>query len=418
MDLLVVADDLTGANDTGAAFAGRGFRTVVRRGPGRGDWPGTVEVGVVDTDSRYAPPETAAERVEDAIGQVPEAPVYAKVDSTLRGNLVATVDAAMDATGAALAVVAPAYPDMDRRTAGGFHLVDGRPVAETRAGEDSRAPVTTSHLPTRLADASHPVASVSLDAIEAGSLAGTFAAAAEPGGAIAVCDATAGEHLARIAGAAASIDDEVVYVGSAGLAHHVRLGPPRTVLGVVGSHAPETLDQLARLPAEDVVELHAPAVVSDPDAEVARAVDAAVDRLESDRPVVVTAATERDDVEETLRAGRDAGLADAETAARVESSLARVAEQVHERVGLDGLFVTGGAVANATLEALEATGIALSSRSVEEGVPVGHVVDGRAAGLPVVTKAGAFGSETTILNCLRSLATHHDRETSRRHHDG
>lgn len=409
MDLLVLADDLTGANDAGAAFAGRGFPTVVRRGAGRSGWPTTVGVGVVDVDSRYTPSEAAYERVEEAVGRAPEAPVFAKVDSTLRGNLVATVDAAMDATGAALAVVAPAYPAMGRRTVGGFHLVDGRPVAETAAGEDPRSPVATSHLPTRLADASHPVASVSLDAFETGALAETFAESAEPGGTIAVCDATDGEHLDRIATAAASIDDEVVYVGSAGLAHHVRLGPPRAVLGVVGSHAPETLDQLARLPTEDVVELAPSAVVSEPDAEVARAADAVVDRLEPGRQVVVTAATEASDVEETRRAGRDAGLDDAETAGCVESALARVAGRVHGRVALDGLFVTGGAVANATLEALEATDITLSSRSVEEGVPVGRVVDGPAAGLPIVTKAGAFGSETTILNCLRSLATLHDR---------
>ena len=418
MDLLVLADDLTGANDTGAAFAGRGFRTVVRRGTVRSGWPPTVAVGVVDTDSRYTPSEAAYERVREAVSQAPEAPVYAKVDSTLRGNLVAIVDAALDATGAALAVVAPAYPPMDRRTVGGFHLVDGRPVAETAAGEDPRAPVTTSHLPTRLADASHPVASISLDAFESGALAETFAASAEPGGTIAVCDATGGEHLDRIAVAAASIDEEVVYVGSAGLAHHVRLGPPRAVLGVVGSHAPETLDQLARLPAEDLVGLAPSAVVSELDAEVARAADAIVDRLELGRQVVVSAAVEASDVAETRRAGRDAGLDDAETAARVESALARVAERVQRRVALDGLFVTGGAVANATLEALEATGITLSSRVVEEGVPIGRVVDGPAAELPIVTKAGAFGSETTILNCLRSLATHHDRESSRRHHDG
>jgi uncharacterized protein YgbK (DUF1537 family) len=51
MQVLVVADDLTGANDTSAAFAERGFRTTVHHTTDEIDWSTAVEAGIVDTDS-------------------------------------------------------------------------------------------------------------------------------------------------------------------------------------------------------------------------------------------------------------------------------------------------------------------------------------------------------------------------------
>lgn len=62
---LVVADDLTGAIDTAHAFAARGYRTRVQVNPGRA--PPDSTVLALNTDSRYADPETAAERVRRAI---------------------------------------------------------------------------------------------------------------------------------------------------------------------------------------------------------------------------------------------------------------------------------------------------------------------------------------------------------------
>jgi uncharacterized protein YgbK (DUF1537 family) len=104
-----------------------------------------------------------------------------------------------------------------------------------------------------------------------------------------------------------------------------------------------------------------------------------------------------------LRAGRDAGVDPETVRERVAESLALVATGVWERDPPDGLFVTGGAVAGRVFDALGATGVRLRGEAVEAGVPVGHVLDGTAAGTRVVTKAGAFGGERTIVNCLARL---------------
>jgi uncharacterized protein YgbK (DUF1537 family) len=409
---LVVADDLTGASDTGDQFAARGHRTEVATArPGAAAADGEASVLVVDTDSRYAPPEEAAARVRAAVAANPASVVYKKVDSTLRGNLVAEVDAALDAADAALAVVAPAFPANGRTTAGGFHLVGGTPVGETAAGADPDSPVAGSHLPSLLAGSAHAVDHLPLDVVGDGSDAvrAALADAVEAHGtAVVTCDATRDRHLAAVAAGAAGVDADVVHVGSAGLAAHVRLGTATGgVLGVVGSVSPTALAQLDAVPDHAVVALDGALAVTDPGAAARAAADAAASTLADGGPAVLTAARSAGDVDATLTAARDAGVAERDARAAVATALGEAAADVQRRTGVGGLFVTGGAVARRTLAALDARRLRLTGRAVGAGVPLAEVVGGAADGTPVVTKAGGFGDDETIVNCLDVLARHH-----------
>lgn len=407
MRYIVVADDLTGANDTGAAFAARGRETVIALDGVERGVAADADVQVVDTDSRYSDPETAANRVERAIEHATDAAVYKKVDSTLRGNLVAEIDAAMAASGADLAIVAPAFPATGRITVGGYHLVEGTPVAETAAGRDGKGPAT-SHVPTLLESSSYPVVHKSLDDLEdvEAVAASLEELANSQDGALVVPDATTDEHLALVADAAARqpAGVDVLFVGSGGLAAHVGAGGSNTVLGVVGSVAPETFEQLEAVPEGLLVVLDPELVVTEPSAAVADAVEAVGERFAAGEPAVVTAATGREDVEATIEAGRAAGLDDEEIRDRVAESLGQAALAVATDEELDGLFATGGAVAAATFDALDANAVRLTGHQVEAGIPLGRLAGGQADGLACVTKAGAFGGETAIVNGLRFLA--------------
>ncbi|MFU1933611.1 nucleotide-binding domain containing protein, partial [Bordetella avium] len=63
---------------------------------------------------------------------------------------------------------------------------------------------------------------------------------------------------------------------------------------------------------------------------------------------------------------------------------------------------TGGDGARQVLAALGANGIALVDE-VMGGVPLGTLIGGAAAGLPVVTKAGGFGSEDVLVRAVRAI---------------
>jgi uncharacterized protein YgbK (DUF1537 family) len=69
----------------------------------------------------------------------------------------------------------------------------------------------------------------------------------------------------------------------------------------------------------------------------------------------------------------------------------------------DGLFLSGGDTAAAVLDAIEAVGIRLQVE-ILPGVIWGTVMGGAGDGLPVITKAGAFGEPDTLLQLYGLLA--------------
>src|SRR5690606_41303042 len=85
--VLVVADDLTGANATGARFARAGMRvaTVAPRHARRA--AAEFDAVVVDLDSRHLPADEAAALVGEVIAAAGPVPlVVMRTDTTLRGR--------------------------------------------------------------------------------------------------------------------------------------------------------------------------------------------------------------------------------------------------------------------------------------------------------------------------------------------
>lgn len=169
IQLLVIADDLTGSNDAGAQFAKRGIASVVAVEWEMPELPNGYSVVVVNTESRHVMPEEAARRVAHVAGlgvkaQVPH--FFKKTDSTLRGNIGAELKALLEATGAKWLPFVPAFPEMGRTTEGGIHYVDGIPISETAFANDPLSPVRASRVTDvlaanaglRVGDANTPVA--------------------------------------------------------------------------------------------------------------------------------------------------------------------------------------------------------------------------------------------------------------------
>ena len=69
---------------------------------------------------------------------------------------------------------------------------------------------------------------------------------------------------------------------------------------------------------------------------------------------------------------------------------------------LAGMFLTGGDTAVAVCRALGVGSIEILAE-VLPGIPLGQLVGGWRPGLRVVTKAGAFGADTAIVESVRVL---------------
>src|SRR5687767_2433999 len=110
MSLTIVADDLTGACDTGSLFAGDAPVPLAV-------WPAApppARVRVVDTESRALPAEEAVARVTRVPALAPATRYFKKIDSTLRGHVALEMDALMRAVGTESALVCPAFPAQGR----------------------------------------------------------------------------------------------------------------------------------------------------------------------------------------------------------------------------------------------------------------------------------------------------------------
>jgi uncharacterized protein YgbK (DUF1537 family)/catechol 2,3-dioxygenase-like lactoylglutathione lyase family enzyme len=143
MLLAVVADDLTGALDTGVQFREVGFTTQVLVAAGLEALPAvTADVLVLDTETRGAEPAEAAAAVAAWGRRLRSAGAgrfYKKIDSTLRGPWVEELVALRAAVGGPEAVVCPAYPAQGRRVRGGRVWLADRCVGDLRAEIDRRA---------------------------------------------------------------------------------------------------------------------------------------------------------------------------------------------------------------------------------------------------------------------------------------
>ena len=104
LQLLIIADDFTGALDTGIQF--RGKHTALRFGQKAErflkDLDADTSVLVIDAETRHLPPKRAAEIVGRITADAAAAGVrciYKKTDSGLRGNIGAELAAALEASG-------------------------------------------------------------------------------------------------------------------------------------------------------------------------------------------------------------------------------------------------------------------------------------------------------------------------------
>jgi uncharacterized protein YgbK (DUF1537 family) len=370
--LALLADDLTGALDSGAGFARTGLRTVLPFSGDPRDAAG-ADVVLLSTETRDASAEEAYRAARAAAERVRQAGikrVYKKIDSVLRGQPGPELAAVLDVFGGR-AAVAPAFPAQGRTTCSGVQLVHGQPA--TAFGGDLRLALQPA---TPRCD---------------------------------LFDASSEEDLARIAAQAASSPAYRVWCGTAGLAAHLpaalhlpprasalrRLLPrPTRVLVVAGSSHPATRAQLRLL-----LERGWPSFRLDPLGPPSKAAATLAEQLAGalqNRGCAVLSFV--------------AGLAEAEveqlqadpriTPATLIASLRHAAQAIPLQPGL-GLVMTGGETAYQVCTALGATAIEVAGQ-VLPGLPTGRLV------LPsgvfaLATKSGGFGNAETLLTAAEAL---------------
>ena len=382
--VLIVADDLTGAMDSAGPFAAAGVETWVVAVPMRCD-PATLKsarVVSVNTDTRHLPADLAAARVRDIVGHLGASGfdiVVKKIDSTLRGNVVAETMALLDISGRREAVVAAAFPAQGRTVRGGVVHVDGRPLAQTDFAKDALSPPPLAPLQEVFALAKPGLRVQTV----------TAAPALLGGADVWVADSEVDADLTGIVTRFADRANDVLMVGSAGLTHALALvcfdgGPvpasPQRVTGTivfaVGSRAMRSAEQVESLSTE-------------PETTVLRVPNGRLQsgKIPSAQNLVLKATADE--------AGHEG---DAE---RVAADMARHAIEIARSAKAEALVATGGDTAIAILAASDNPALQVLG-DLMPGIPYARIRLGGTS-LWLVTKAGGFGGRDTFRDVARRL---------------
>ena len=153
--LLILADDLTGALDTGVKFAEKGIETMVQLSPLSAETADSNEsndknitVRVINTNTRHTTPEEARRIIKNAAAAFGAYTFfYKKTDSCLRGNTGAELEALIETTKSSCLPFVPSYPKLKRITKNGTQYLEGKPIHETSMASDPLNPITESFIP-------------------------------------------------------------------------------------------------------------------------------------------------------------------------------------------------------------------------------------------------------------------------------
>lgn len=435
--VLVIADDFTGANDAGSGLARAGARVNVLFNARQAQ---DADVRVINTDSRAVSAGLAARLTTAAIHSHADIAasgwVFKKMDSTLRGNPGAEIEAALLASGAPAALIVPAVPKLGRTTRNGCCFINEQLLTTTEYASDPKTPVTQASVLLRLKEQSSlPVGLIPLSAVREENLPGRMRSAMAEGQLLIVVDAQTDDDLQRIMRAASQLAQRPLLAGAAGLSDalgsllaetdraglcptdnenngpdkagattgHGSASPVRPVLAVVGSMSEIAQHQIARL------QQHMPLCLIDVDItqlftgwqDADKWLQTARQALLQGRHCVIRTCQQADQRQAITALCERYALSRQQLGESICLFLAELTNNILSETAPAGLYLSGGDVAIAVAHKLGAQGFHIAGQ-VAGCVPYGHLLAYK-NDLLVLTKAGGFGDDNTLVEVFRFI---------------
>ena len=412
---MVIADDLTGANDTGLQFARTGLHTeVILAETNLTALPGSAVV--IDTGTRAFSPGAAYDKVQAVAKQAYAAGFqhfYKKLDSTLRGNIGSELNAILDLGNHDFAFVMPAYLKSGRSTVGGHQLVQGIPLAATEIAQDPKCPVHETVLPMLLAkQAECLVGHIGIEELGQGeeAIAASIQRHLTAGCRMISCDAWLEEHFTLAVRAILRTGKTVLWAGSAGLAEYLpsllglsRISRQKPALVIAGSVSSVTRGQIQQL-VEHGFTLVEVEIAEFPwtREQFQPYLQAALASITGGNHVIIASGYHPEAVARTKQAGIACGLSSAKTSEAVSEILGWLGAAVINQCETDSVVLTGGDTAAAVCQELGVTGIRII-KELAPAIPLGEMKTAQGKTLRVITKAGAFGSADVLVTIMEHM---------------
>lgn len=396
----IIADDFTGANDTGVQFAKRGIETHVVLD---GQNIGMENVSyVLDTESRNLDDIEAYQLLENHLKGIFDESydlVYKKVDSTLRGNIGLELKAVDEEYQPELIIFAPAFPLLGRTTLDGIHFVNGARVKETEFAKDPQKPVLEDNIQRLLQSVfDEEVIHHFLDEIRDNDIKLLDRR-------IHSFDVEKNQDLKNIILAAKNANKKTLWVGSAGMADRILeiVKPLKPVLAIVGSLSEVSRKQVRYAENKGVC-------VSKIDiGDVLKGknqkdyIDDAIKILKEGKDLILTSAYEVEDYLKAIEVAKTLDIGSEEIGAITKNVLGEIGKKIVEQVkSISGVFLTGGDTAIGFIDKSKALGSCIIDE-IATGIPLMKLKGGNFDELKIITKAGAFGNEDALFYAIEKL---------------
>ena len=410
--VLIIADDLTGACDTGIKFQNLGMKTRVLTKPDftAGCFEQWDSVLSVNTATRCMTGEQARKQIATLLSSLTRNDsffCYKKIDSVLRGNIMDEVEAVFDVMHPEFAVVTPAFPENGRCVRNAvLHIRGGRGCEE----QVNALELLQAQTQRKCGCITHEIIAQGTDAVVQ-----AIREQLGSGKTVLLADSWDRQELDVIADAVLQFGSRCLPVGSAGLAQSLALkmaagycgGPDEEnacagyPLIVVGTRHPVTLRQLQRLtesaklktyilPVDDIRQ-------NDPDTVIRKMLEHPLNPKDYEGILLTTDGIfsgEESDRVSLLRHDHNTLILDL---------IGRGIEAIVRCSSICGIIATGGDVALEVLDRLDLRWIDLVAE------PIPGIVTGKAQGsgnpILLTTKSGGFGDENALAEMFCYIAS-------------
>ena len=422
----IIADDLTGANDTALQFNLSGANTQIlfdySQAP---EGMLKTQVWAISTETRNLSKDEAIPAVRGAVKILNEKLnaeyYYKKIDSTLRGNIGVETMTVLNEIGWDAAIVVPAFPAEGRTTVGGYHLLNGEPIDRTDVARDPKAPVKESHIPTLLAQqigSADLVGSVSLKTVTkgAGPILVELQQLISQGKKLIVIDAVSTTDLEQIVLAVEKSSYNILPAGAAGMAkafssvwlpeseyqHISKTIPDNPIFVVSGSATALARTQIEKVTNSDDFE---PYVVEFTLEDIAtQDFDIVLDRIVKNlikyRLVIVHFSPIENSVDKNIEYAQANGINPDDIPSMITDYLARLTKDVAAIQDVI-LVLVGGETSCKVCNAIGSTNLQVIDEA-DFAIPL--CLDFKAQW--IITKSGNLGNAATLVNILKYIERH------------
>lgn len=424
----IIADDLTGAADSGIQFAKKGCGTKLLFDIPKESNLAFYDVTVINTNSRDLSINDAYNKAYQVAALLKRNDInhlFKKIDSLLRGNWEAEVHAIADIYQPDFVVIAPAYPVMGRTTVKGSQLINGKAIHESEVANDTKFPVDTSNILDMVQQQLSSEADIqNISTHELRKDHHLWKSKLQnmkqqAGVKYLVFDIQYDSDLQQVVNHFTDLQGfKMLWVGTAGIAQYLPkmltssknyVSPPSDnngpVLVVAGSKTTVTRNQIKELTVElnvPTVELNPLMIFEDRNGNIhSDLVEQTYQFLIQNKHVVLCIKHLSSQQQAHLyELGQFYGYTNIEVGNKIVEQLGEITKGVMEKIPVENLVLTGGDTAIAVCKILGVFNMNLF-REIEPGIPLGQLIGDR--NINVVTKSGGFGDNKSLVNILNTL---------------